>query len=313
MPPQPKRYFPGWSRLLAPQRGPFPHTQPGDIDHPDVPPRVGPRLLSAQGRPSPADGEKTVLLTAHGFAATPFENHYLLDWLLQQSPDCLGSRVMLGGHGESADAFRRATWQDWQAPLETELRALHQLGYQKQVAITTSTGGTLLLELLSRQHFPALKKLVLVAPLVEPVDKVMRLAGLGRRSGLIGSVRNTFDEDWIGCWYRELPIQAIEQLDIVTRKLRELLRRGLRLPSDLQILIVQSRREVIVDRRSAYLITDGLIHNHVELLMLDSHWHLLILPRREEPREEAIKNWVYGRIEEFLQREALPPDRWCES
>lgn len=306
---QPKRYFQGWSRLVGRHDGPFPHTTPDDIDHPHVPPRVGAQLLSRAGSPAAADQRRPVLVTAHGFAATPFENHYLLDWLQAQSADFLGSRVMLGGHGESVEAFRQARWQDWQAPLETELRALQALGYDDQTLITTSTGGTLLLELLSRVHFPAIRKLVLVAPLVEPADKVMRLAGLGRRSGLIGSVQNTFDEAWIGCWYRELPIEAIEQLDLLTRRVRALLRRGLRLPSELQVLIVQGRREVIVDRRSAFAVTDGLIQNHVELLMLDSHWHLLILPRRDEPREEALKQWVYGRILNFLQSRELPPGR----
>ena len=303
----PKRYFPGWSRLFAKSDGPFPNTLANDIDHPHVAPKVGPDLLSGRGRPDLAQQAKTVIVTTHGFAATPFENHYLLDWLCQ-SERYLGSRVMLGAHGESVEAFRQASWQDWQAPLERELRALEQLGYRDQVVITTSTGGTLLLDLLSRNHFPAIRKLVMVAPIIEPFDKVMRAAPFGRRSGLIGSIANTFDDDWIGCWYRELPISAIEQLDLLTRRVRALLRRGLKLPSELQVLIVQSRRDIIVDRRSAFAIADGLSQNHVELLLLDSQWHLPILPRTDA-REEAIKAWVYGRILEFLQREQLPPDR----
>lgn len=305
----PNSYFPGWSRLLKRQRGPFAQTQPNDIDHAHVPPRVGPDLLSDKGQPSAEERDKTVIVTAHGFAATPFENHYLLNWLLNQSDQYLGSRVMLGGHGESVEAFARARWRDWQSPLERELRKLHKLGYQNQVVFATSTGGTLLLELLSRVHFPAIKKLVLVAPIIEPYDRLMRAATVARHSQLVPSIANTFGEEYIGCWYRELPLTAIEQLDRLTRKTRNLLTQGLKLPSQLQILIVQSRREVVVDRRSAFKIIDGLIHNHVELLFLDSHWHLPILPRVDEPREEALKNWVYGRIYEFIERQELPPSR----
>lgn len=309
----PHRYYQGWSRLLhspfaKPEAG-FRFTQPGDIDHPHIPPRIGPELLSDKGPADSQTANQTVLVSAHGFAATPFENYFLLEWLKAQSAEYISSRVMLGCHGESAAAFRQGTWQDWQAPLEAELRKLQQLGYQKQVVITTSTGATLLLELLSRCHFPAIQKLVLVAPLVEPYERLMRLAGLAKKSRLIPSVPNTFDESWIGCWYRELPLSSIEQLDLLTRKVRNLLRRGLKLPTGLQILIVQSRHEVVVDRRSAFMIADGLRQNHIELLMLDSHWHLPILPREREPREDAIKDWVYSRILDFLQRQNLPPAR----
>lgn len=306
---QPKRYFPGWSKLLRPQRGPFIHTKPDDIDHPDVLPRIGPDLLSFKSPPEPEARDKTVIVTAHGFAATPFENYFLVDWICQQSGQYLGSRVMLGGHGESTEAFAKARWRDWQAPLELELRRLHKLGYRNQVVFATSTGATLLLELLSRTHFPSIKKLVLVAPIIEPYDKLMRVATLARHSQLVPSLANTFTDEWIGCWYRELPLTAIEQLDRLTRKVRTLLRQGLKLPSDLQILIVQSRREVVVDRRSAFTIIDGLVQNHVELLFLDSHWHLPILPRPDDSREEALKQWVFSRIFDFLERKDIPPGR----
>lgn len=302
---KPTPYFRGWSQFFGKASAAFAHTDPRDVDLPGNPPRVGPALLSEQG--PPADPDQPVVVTAHGFAATPFENHYLLDWLCARG--FKGSRVMLGAHGESVEAFRKASWRDWQHPLEGELRRLSKLGYRDLSAVTTSTGGTLLLELLSRSHFPALKRLVLIAPIVEPYDRQLRLSSLARRSGVVPSILNTFDEEYIGCWYRELPLSAVEQLDQLTRKVRSQLQQGLKLPSELQILIVQSRREVVVDRRSAFLVSDGLCQNHVELLMLDSHWHLPVLPR-SDAREEALKDWVYARVLEFLQRQALPPDRY---
>ncbi|PKL76306.1 MAG: hypothetical protein CVV27_10915 [Candidatus Melainabacteria bacterium HGW-Melainabacteria-1] len=307
MPSGPQAFFQGWSQLFGRSNGPFPHTRPEDLDHPHNPPKVGPELLSQQGTPSPKDADRPVVVTVHGFSATPFETHFLLKWLRER--DFLGSQVMLGAHGEHIEAFRQASWRDWQAPLESELRALQKLGYRNQIVLSTSTGGTLMLDLLSRSYFPALRKLVMVAPIVEPYDRLMRVTPLARHSRIVPSILNSFDDEYIGCWYRELPLSAIVQLDRLTRRVRSQLRRGLKLPSQLQVLILQSRRDLVVDRRSAFAVADGLTQNHVEVLLLDSHWHLPILPR-EDPREEAIKDWVYARILDFLKTDYLPPDRY---
>ncbi|PIQ26882.1 hypothetical protein COW36_15915 [bacterium (Candidatus Blackallbacteria) CG17_big_fil_post_rev_8_21_14_2_50_48_46] len=288
-------------------RQPLDLTQAGDLDHPHIPPRVGAKLLSAQGAPEILP--EKCLITVHGFSATPFETHFLLDHLLEKYPAWQGSQIMLGAHGSDIAEFRKASWQDWQRPLEQELADLQRLGYPNQCVIASSTGCTLLLELLNRRCFPAVKQLVLVAPLVEPREKTMRLAALARKAG-VQAIANDFDPDWIACWYRELPLHAVHELDKLTRKLRRELKKGMVLPPDLEILIVQSRRDRVVDPHSASLIAQGLPHNHLETLLLDSHWHLPILPRPREPREDLIRWRVYAKIEQFL---ASPLRPWPET
>lgn len=300
---QPKRYISNWRKARL---GGAPiELHPQDIDHPHVAPRVGPDVLSEQQLDLKG---QSVIVTAHGFAATPFENAFILDWLCEQG-GYLGSRVMLGGHGVGSHAFRTARWQDWQAPLEAELRALHRQGCDNMIVLTTSTGGTLLLELLSRSHFPAIQKLVFVAPIIEPYEKLMRMTQYARRMGMKTSLPNTFDDEWVGSWYRELPLHAVAELDVLTRKMRAQLRKGLHLPSHQRILIVQSRHEIVVDAQSAYAVAAGLKHNHVEIAMLDSIWHLPVLPRVNDPREDAIKDWVFQRVLDFCQDQNWPPPR----
>lgn len=286
-------------------RSPFDQVLPDDLDHAHIPPRVGPIWLSQAAIPAEPQKQAPALITVHGFSATPFETHYLLDHLLQNHPDWQGARVMLGAHGSDIAEFRTASWQDWQAPLEQELAGLQRLGYANQTVIATSTGCALLLELLSRRAFPAIKKLVLIAPLVMPREKLVKHVGWARKAG-VAAVANDFEPDWIRCWYRELPLHAVEQLYLLCQALQGILKRGLRLPSDLEILIVQSRGDRVVDPQSAALLAETLKHNQVEMLWLDSRWHLPILPRKDEPRENAIKERVYARVDQFISA-ALPP------
>lgn len=305
MKPQPKRFQPSLSAFLALHKG-FPYLEPQDLDHPENDPHFGHQPWSECELDHASLLDQPVLVTVHGFAGTPFENAEILDWLCQQA-GYLPSRIMLGAHGAGIEDFRRASWQDWQLPLEYELKALHRLGYRQIFLLATSTGCTLALELLKRMHLPALQKMVLVAPLIDPYDKLMRLSKWVQPARLLRAIPNGFDEAWIGNWYREIPMPAIHQLDILTRKVRQSLRAGLKLPRGLQTLVVQSRHEVIIDRRSALLITDRLIQSHVETLFLDSIWHLPILSRPLDSREEALKNWVYRRVFDFLERQDLPP------
>jgi esterase/lipase len=287
-------------------RRPFDQILPDDLDHLHIPPRVGPIWLSQAEKPTAAQQQNPALITVHGFSATPFESHYLLDYLLEKHPQWQAARVMLGAHGSDIAEFRQASWQDWQAPLEQELAALLRLGYANQTLIATSTGCALLLELLSRRAFPGVQKLVLIAPLVQTREKLVKLVSWARKAG-VQSVANDFDPDWIRCWYRELPLHAVEQLHLLCSELQRLLKRGLHLPSELEILIVQSRGDRVVDPKSAQILTQALKHNHVEVLWLDSRWHLPILPRKDEPRENAIKDRVFARVDQFL---SMPLPKW---
>ncbi len=301
--PNPRRYQPNWKSIWALHKA-FPYTDELDIDHPHVAPRIGAEKLSQR---DPHDLEDPVIVSAHGFAATPFENYFILEWLKTQIPTLRSSRVMLGGHGNSIEEFRSARWQDWQRPLVQEIKTLSQQGYQNIWLLSTSTGGALVLDMLKNMQFPALKKLVFIAPIVEPYDKIMRLTHYADFSFLVKSIPNTFEKKWQGAWFRELPLSAIRELDHLTRRVRHSLKGGLYLPPELEIMVIQSRRDVVVDRRSAFYVQDGLKNNHVESLMLNSKWHLPVFDRPLDLRESQIKDWVFQRVLQFLTRTDLYP------
>ena len=302
--PNPKRYQPDWKNLWKLHKS-FPYTDEFDIDHPHVHPKIGADLLSDS---PPKNLSDPVIVSVHGFAATPFENYFILEWLKTQIPTLRSSRIMSGAHGENIADFRKASWKDWQAPLIEELKTLSQQGYENIWILSTSTGGALVLDLLKNMDFPALKKLVFIAPIVEPYDKIMRLTRYVDISHIVPAVPNTFDDDWRGAWFRELPLRAIRELDRLTRQVRHSLKKGLLLKPELEIMVIQSRHEVVVDRRSVFYILDGLKTSHIETLMLNSKWHLPIFDRPKDPREERIKNWVYQRVLNFLTRQDLYPD-----
>jgi carboxylesterase len=62
-------------------------------------------------------------------------------------------QVLLDGHGRDYESFKASTWQDWSSSIKREYEKLEALGYTKISIVGSSTGGTLLLELVSSGYF----------------------------------------------------------------------------------------------------------------------------------------------------------------
>jgi carboxylesterase len=99
------------------------------------------KFLLSVANPSPTIQDKStpVFIAVHGFTATTFE------WLefknfVKNNGNALISVVLLGGHGRDYSDFKKATWEDWQAPIITEYNALRKLGYTNISLIGSSTG-----------------------------------------------------------------------------------------------------------------------------------------------------------------------------
>lgn len=287
------------SLLLLACQSSFTALTPADLDNPGVDPQVGPDLLSAKGAPTAAQAQSLAIVTTHGYTATPYENKALLDFLTTTPQNHLGSRVMLGAHGEDVEIFERSSWQDWQKPLEAELDKLEALGYQQIALVTTSTGGTLALELLARKNYPHLKKLVLVAPLVVTANKALQFADLVKLIG-IRSMPTDLQGHAVGNWYRERPVTTLIQLNQICARVRGQLEQGISLPG-IKTLIIQSDQDGTVDPLSSAMVARG-ISQDVKLRVISSNQHLPTSPYPDwKPEDYTLKDQLFNEIADFIK------------
>lgn len=114
-----------------------------------------------------------IITAKDGYSATTFEWQEFQDWSV--NPSYRVSQVLLGGHGRDYDAFKNSTWEDWRSSITSEYEKLIAQGYTKISLVGSSTGGTLLLELVNSGYFynrlhP--KNIFLVDPIVVPSNKL---------------------------------------------------------------------------------------------------------------------------------------------
>src|SRR5215831_15090208 len=109
-------------------------------------------LVSAKyPNPTPEDLQKPVILAIHGYSATTFEWQEFADWSVNSNYRV--SQVLLGGHGRDYKAFKASTWEDWKSSITEEYEKLIALGYTNISLVGSSTGGTLILEMVSSGYF----------------------------------------------------------------------------------------------------------------------------------------------------------------
>lgn len=227
--------------------------------------------------PNPTDQQKAtpVVIAVHGFTATPFEIQDAATYLRGQG--LLVSKVLLGGHGTSLTKFEQADWEDWQEPVVEEYKALKAKGYQKITFLTVSTGGTLVLEGLSRDAFkPQPPRIVMLSPIAEFKDK--RAGYLVPLSWLGVSAAQKVTGTAVGHWYRNRPVSSISSLIDLTEIVKDRLRKGIVLASDTKVLILQPKGDQTVDPVSAPLIDEGLKGGTHKVEMVDSNLHVPIRP-----------------------------------
>lgn len=151
-------------------------------------------LVSAKyPNPTPTDLNKHIILAIHGYSATTFEWQEFKDWSV--NPSYRISQVLLGGHGRDYDAFKNSSWEDWRSSITIEYEKLIAQGYTKISLVGSSTGGTLLLELVNSGYFNNRlhpKNIFLVDPIVVSSNKLQTI------SGIVGSMIVYVETDQIG-------------------------------------------------------------------------------------------------------------------
>ncbi|MBO9541535.1 hypothetical protein J7643_13180 [bacterium] len=254
--------------------------------------------------PAPTAQQKAtpVVIAVHGFTATPFEMQDAATYLRGQG--LLVSKVLLGGHGTSLSKFEQATWKDWQAPILDEYKALKAKGYQKITFLTVSTGGTLVLEALSRDAFsPQPPRIVMLSPIAEFKDK--RAGYLVPLSWLGVSAAQKVSGTGLGHWYRNRPVSTIASLIDLTEIVKDRLRKRIVLASSTDVLILQPKGDQTVDPVSAPLIDEGLKGGVHKVEMIESDLHVPIRPDGVDdhtytPAELATKQMLLEKILQHL-------------
>jgi carboxylesterase len=264
-------------------------------------------LVSAKyPNPTAQDLEKHVILAIHGYSATTFEWKEFSDWSANEP--YLVSQVLLGGHGSDYETFKASNWQDWSASIKTEYEKLIAQGYQKISLIGSSTGGTLLLELISSGYFNAHlspKNIFLVDPLVVPSNKLQSIVGIVGPMLVYTEVVQTAEEDLY--WYHFRPQETIQELNSVMKVVRKDLEKGVKLPAGSYFKVFHSKYDPVASTTSSVLIYKGLKTNaggKVDVELIESKIHVFTrLALREDvtPLQTANQQRVFTEIASKLK------------
>jgi len=259
--------------------------------------------LVSQQVPTPTDAQKSgkVAILAHGFSASTYEMQALEEFL--KGKGYLVSNVLLGGHGQSVEAFEKTTWKDWGKPVAEEYQKLRDMGFQDVSVVGASTGGTLFLEMLGAQKLtPAPQRVVLVAPLVLFKEKAIAFTGLLEWLGAKSSPNN-LGQNAVGNWYRNRPVSTLKSLVDLTEVVKGQLRTGITLDSGTKALVIQSDGDPTVDPESAKLILSG-VKGDVRLQMIHSTLHVPIrfhdVDRAWTDTEKAQQQALLADIDRFI-------------
>ncbi|WP_310558306.1 hypothetical protein [Flavobacterium sp.] len=234
-------------------------------------------LVSAKyPNPTPADLSKHIILVIHGYSATTFEWQEFKDWSNESTYRI--SQVLLDGHGRDYNSFKASKWEDWRSAITDEYEKLIALGYTKISIAGSSTGGTLILELIKSGYFNAHlhpKNLFLIDPIVVSSSKLQSTVGIIGPMLVCAESDQTTQENKY--WYRFRPYQTINELNDVMKTVRKGLEDGMTLPTGTYFKVFHSLHDPVASTTSTVLIYKGLKTStgmHVDVQLMDSDIHV---------------------------------------
>tara|TARA_B100001121_G_scaffold308332_1_gene332082 strand:+ start:30118 stop:31047 length:930 start_codon:yes stop_codon:yes gene_type:complete len=228
--------------------------------------------------PTTQQQSQTVCVLVHGFSASSFEFEAFKKSILEKDSNAFFSSIVLGGHGRNYDAFKNATYEDWLAPIVTELTALSSKGYTNIVLFGVSTGASGILHLALNQklnHVP-IRQIILMDPYVLPTNKTLYLV-----PWLKYVITNTRLED-VGVlgtqyWYTNRPAQSLHELLKLVKVTQSDLTNysgGFKTPMH----IYTANGDPTADTRGADMILNALGADVVNINRYESSHHVLIEP-----------------------------------
>ncbi|MEO6914252.1 MAG: hypothetical protein ABI151_00185 [Chitinophagaceae bacterium] len=237
------------------------------------------KYLVSVAKPAPTQAEsvKPVIIVVHGYGASTFEWDEFRSWANGRS-DFYISQVLLGGHGIDYEHFKNATWESWKQPIINEYSKLEKEGYTNISLAGSSTGSTLLLEMIANGYFNnhvKPKHIFLIDPVIIPSNKTLSLISIA--GPVIGytTADNSSGEDKYYFHFR--PHETLTQLNNVINIVRKELQVGITLPSDCTLKIFKSEKDGTADPVSAVLIYKGTktsSGSNIEIQMVPSDLHV---------------------------------------
>lgn len=234
-------------------------------------------LVSAKyPTPTPQDLSKHIILVIHGYSATTFEWQEFKDWSNESTYRI--SQVLLDGHGRDYNSFKASKWEDWRSAITDEYEKLIALGYTKISIAGSSTGGTLILELVKSGYFNSHlhpKNLFLIDPIVVASSKLQSITGIvGPMLVYVESNQSAEENKY---WYRFRPYQTINELNDVMKTVRNGLEDGMTLPSGTYLKVFHSLHDPVASTTSTVLIYKGLKTSTgapIDVQLMDSDIHV---------------------------------------
>lgn len=151
-------------------------------------------------------------------------------------------------------------------------------GYKNISFAGSSTGSTLILEMLANGYFNAHIKprhVFLIDPIIVPSDKTLSLVGaLGPIIGYT-TVDNTTGEEKYYYHYR--PYETLDQLKNIINVVRKDLEAGISLPPGCTLKVFKSDKDDVADPVSAVLVYKGArtsTGDHIEVSLISSGLHV---------------------------------------
>lgn len=231
----------------------------------------------AKPQPTAIERGKPVIIAIHGYGATTFEWDEFRTWAGART-DFSISQVLLGGHGRAYQTFKDSSWEDWRQPIMNEFEALEKEGYTNISFAGSSTGCTLILEMLASGYFNSHikpKHVFLVDPIIIPAEKTLSLVGvLGPIIGYTTVDNTTAEEKY---YYHYRPYETLKELRNVIGKVRKDLEKGFKLPQNCTLNVFKSDKDDVADPVSAVLIYKGLKNyngSDVAVKMISSNLHV---------------------------------------
>lgn len=228
-------------------------------------------------------GNQAVLMI-HGFSGTPFHFWKIAKYFKEKGIASLA--VRLPGHGTTLENLSKTTHRDWQEAVRIGFNKLNK-DYSTIYLLGNSFGANLAFNLAT--CYPGkIKKIVtisapimlyhqraktLLVPVVKKVKKDYRKSKMEK-------IRNgEFNEKWS---YHRIPLKGLQSfmefINDFTKKELSLV--------DLPVLIIHSKKDILVHPKSANYIYQNLSSKQKELFWLEGYYHN---PLVENPKEELFE------------------------
>lgn len=263
-------------------------------------------LLSTHPGLDTINRETPVIICVHGYTACTFEWQEFREFA-NNDGRILTSLVLLGGHGRTIQEFDGTTWEDWQAPIMKEYDALIAAGFTHISLAGSSTGGTLLLEYLSRTAFNNKtvipEEIFMIDPIIIPASKLLHII---RVVGPIikNSPVERQNEIQKRHWYTNRPASTLKELNELCEYMRIELEDGITLPKGTSAKCFKSKKDDSVDPISAIFIYKGLRDANgtaIDVEMVDSDFHVFTLLASRtaiDDSDRALQQRVFNEIAE---------------